>query len=319
MALLPPTMLLAPLLATAAGPATTGIHPLDGAWDFALLREGQEQLADIATIATDSVVTVPGSWDAQGAGNATDRLRSNWLGKALYRRQVAAPPMEDGDTAWLVVERPKRAVQAHVDGHAVGSHIGYLTDLEVEITAQLKGKAHVTLELVVDALWGQENVPPLGTCPFSFGQACTAAAGPAQKGAPSPADQMVGSLDLILPWGAPGDWGGLYGHVYIAVRKRLAVGNLLVVTPGAPPDGTVQLEVELAQGSRPPAAGDRCRVEIVREGRGRVEATAEAPLTAGGCAPSAKVPNPELWWPHAPALYTAVVSVLGGGTALSTR
>ena len=38
--------------------------------------------------------------------------------------------------------------------------------------------------------------------------------------------------------GAPGDWGGVYGHVYIAVRKRLAVGNLLVVTPGAPPDGT---------------------------------------------------------------------------------
>ena len=72
-------------------------------------------------------------------------------------------------------------------------------------------QAQVTLELVVDALWGQENVPPLGTCPFSFGQACTAAAGPAQKGAPSPADQMVGSLDLILPWGAPGDWGGWFG------------------------------------------------------------------------------------------------------------
>eukprot|EP01045_Picozoa_sp_COSAG04_P020501 COSAG04_NODE_2104_length_4778_cov_3.530883_5_plen_313_part_00 len=312
MALLP---MLLPLLA-AAGPATTGIHPLDGAWDFALLHEGQE-LTDIATIATDSVATVPGSWDAQGAGNATDRLRSNWLGKALYRRQVSAPPMEDGDTAWLVVERPKRAVVAHVDGHAVGSHVGYLTDLEAEITAQLKGQAQVTLELVVDALWGQENVPPLGTCPFSFGQACTAAAGPAQKGAPSPADQMVGSLDLILPWGAPGDWGGLYGHVYIAVRKRLTVGNLLVVTPGAPPDGTVQLQVELFGGPR--RAGDRCRVEIVREGRGRVEATTEAPLTAGGCAPSAKVPNPELWWPHAPALYTAVVSVLGGGAALSTR
>ena len=300
---------LLPLLLTAGQPRSSGIVSLDGVWNISLVGDGDHAASWSADVDGQSTVVVPGSWDAQGHGPATDRLRSNWLGRAIYSKRVAVPPVRAGASVWLVVERPKRAVQVRVDSIDVGDHIGYLTDFEADVSAQLKNKNSVTLELEVDAVWGQDNVPPLGTCPFSFGQGCSPAAGKAQKGAPSPTDQMVGSNDLILPWGAPGDWGGIYGHVYFAVRERLSIANVLVVTPGSPPNGTVQMQVELAPGSRPPLPGDNCHVQVVEAENGQTAATADAPVTASGCATSATVPNPRLWWPHAPRMYTLVVTI----------
>lgn len=291
-----------------AGVEREGLISLDGSdWQFGLLEDEPASTKDVKLTGT---ITVPGAWDAQGWGNETDRLHRNWLGLGLYRKAVAVPEISTGSTLWLVVERPKRAVQVSIDGQPAGPrHVGYLTNLEIEITSIVVGKRSVTLDLLVDAVWGQKNVPPLGTCPFTLAQGCSAAAGDAQKGVPSSGDQMVGSVDLVLPWGAPGDWGGLYGHVYFAVRPRLAIGDVLVLTPGSPaPTGQVDLEVELARGSRSPRDTDRCRVDIhERERPTAVVGTAIGHFAGERCIVSASVSSPSLWWPSRPALYTASI------------
>eukprot|EP01050_Picozoa_sp_SAG11_P016133 SAG11_NODE_2165_length_3728_cov_2.060072_2_plen_280_part_00 len=209
--------------------------PLDGDWAFGLVRHADtsdghrnKNSSSLQDVPTNGTISIPGSWPAQGWGIETDRLYSNWLERGLYRRNVslpaaalsasvaaaaatraAEPPaaVYDGVAAvWLIVERPKRAVEAFVNGASAGSHRGYLSNLRADITHLLirgggagRERSLVSLELLVDAEWGNvPHNPPVGACPGA--SACPAGKWrKAQSGVPHADDQLVGCLDNIIP------------------------------------------------------------------------------------------------------------------------
>ena len=252
---------------------------LDGEWTFALLPDNLPVPTDYNSAqayvqTSNSSIHVPGSWDAQGFGNETDRMRHEWLGRGAYQRRVELPAKltkalaRDGARAWLVIQRPKRSVEVFVASKLIGSHLGYLDNLELDVTDHLHGSDPAIFDcmLIVDGGWGNVNVPPLGTCPWvgtSEAPACKLlAAGPAQAGAPNDRDQMVGADCAALRDGSPGDWGGLHGHLHMHslakqrdVRRRLVAEELAVPRPGPDGRGCKRHTHHRSKQSRMPNAG----------------------------------------------------------------
>jgi hypothetical protein len=303
------------------------IIELDGEWSFALLPDNSSndyQSAEAHIEASNFTIRVPGSWDAQGFGNATDRMDHEWLGRAAYRRRVELPAVftealaRDGARAWLVVQRPKRSVSVYVGSQFLGSHLGYLDNLEVDVTDHIHGSVVFDCTLLVDAGWGNANVPPLGSCPWagaSEAPACKLpAAGPAQAGAPSAEDQLVGSDCSALRDGAPGDWGGFHGHIRLVVRNRVGLSahaSLQIITPGIPPDGQVIVRVSPTNGSRT-KLGDGASLAIRAAGSDRVVGRGSAVVSDDGTFRLAARVNTSslvLWDLQEPRLYTATVVV----------
>lgn len=311
--------------------------PLDGEWAFALLPDTTRDSLSVSTgrdyhlaqayiRASNSSIQVPGSWDAQGFGNETDRMRHEWLGRGAYQRRVELPATlttalaRDGARAWLVIQRPKRSVEVFVASRFIGSHLGYLDNLELDVTDYLHGSDPAIFDcmLIVDGGWGNVNVPPLGSCPWagtSEAPACKLpAAGPAQAGAPNERDQLVGADCTALRDGSPGDWGGFHGHIQLVVRNRVglsAPGSLQITTPGVPPDGRVGVHVTPTDGSQT-KPGDSASFEIRAAGNDSVVARGTAVASADGTFNiSARVTAESLvlWDLETPQLYVVTVTV----------
>jgi hypothetical protein len=304
---------------------------LDGEWTFALLPDNLPVPTDYNSAqayvqTSNSSIHVPGSWDAQGFGNETDRMRHEWLGRGAYQRRVELPAKltkalaRDGARAWLVIQRPKRSVEVLVASKLIGSHLGYLDNLELDVTDHLHGSDPAIFDcmLIVDGGWGNVNVPPLGTCPWvgtSEAPACKLlAAGPAQAGAPNDRDQMVGTDCAALRDGSPGDWGGFHGHVHLVVRNRVGLSardSLQITTPGVPPDGRVGVHVTPTNGSQT-HPGDSASFTIRKAGSNSVVARGTAVASADGTFNITARVSAEslvLWDLETPQLYVATVTI----------
>jgi hypothetical protein len=147
-----------------APPAPRRRFSLDGGgWQLQL----DPSDAKVATMATNGSkvagpVSVPGAWCAQGFGQETAQLHSQYSGTGFYSRLVAVPPAMlprgGGASLWLVVERPHRSVNVNVGGAFVGNHTGYLSSFEADITGHAAASLNISLALSsepggTDGMW----------------------------------------------------------------------------------------------------------------------------------------------------------------------
>ena len=312
--MLAPLALLA-CTATPAGPAVslTSAAPdrptvsLDGDWEFILdpQREGWTAGWSSGRHALPHTCEVPGAWEAQGFGNATDRLWHSYTvgnqtldqlfptggyntplgGLAWYRKTVqlhGSPGFQAGgggpeQRLFLRVGGVHRSVTAYANGERLGQHTGYLHELEWDVTKAAAGKSSLAVVLAVDSF---HNNTVSAAAPLRFLPQPT-------KKAAAQIDPLMGCFDmgeepeLNNPVGGAGSnpplvglsgpWGGIWGHVTLETRAQTWLSDIFARATNA----TVVASATL---SGPSSAVGSVRLEVVDCATAATVASSTVPL-----------------------------------------
>ena len=320
------------LSATAAPPQefTRRALALDGDWEFALdpQRAGIAKGWHTGLHPLPHRCPVPGAWEAAGFGNATDRIWHSYTptnatmdelfhigagrntsmgGLAWYRRNISLPPAADaggGQLLFLRVGGVHRQVTAYANGVYLGHHVGYLHELEWDVTAAVAaaaagGGSSLAVVLAVDSFHNMTIDPLIG--PFDMGEI------PSLNGR-----HPVG--DGGLQEGLSGPWGGVWGHVALEWRRPTWLAEAFAQATNATVVATAALH-----GAAPiEGSGDQVQLEVFDCSTGQMVATSTAQL-AHALDPATQrlsvraiIPDADLkhWSPSAPALYNATLTLL---------
>lgn len=203
-----------------------------------------------------------------------------YTGYGWYRKHFAVPAAWAGQRLSLEFDGAFQVAEIFVNGRRVGEHAGGYTGFAVDITDAVKtGDNLVAVRL--NNLWNAQLAPRAGEHVFS---------------------------------------GGLYRDARLIVTDPLHVtwyGTFVTTPQVSAAAGTVNVKTEI----RNDAAGPRtCVLETdVLDPAGHPVASLASTqtVTAGTTVTfdqtSAPVPNPQLWHPDHPFLYTAVSKVFAGG------
>ncbi|MBN2375879.1 MAG: hypothetical protein JXD22_05745 [Sedimentisphaerales bacterium] len=173
---------------------------LDGTWQFATdpeqLGETEQWYLPGAKLPVmprpgyadhaDGDIQVPGCWDNQGYGTATEKLYHNFVGKAWYKRTIKVPDDWEGRRVFIYVGGVHRYAKTWVNGQFCGEHIGPVSDFEYDITAQVRAGQKAVIVMQVDSKQRWEIDPLYGTCDLA---------------------------DYMTVY-----WGGIWGHVRLEAR-----------------------------------------------------------------------------------------------------
>ncbi|MCP4645208.1 MAG: hypothetical protein GY851_32500 [bacterium] len=268
-----------------------GVQSLDGSWQFALDRQGTGEAEKwfssdvLLTDASQDTIQVPGSWDAQGFGDETDKVHHLFYGKGWYRKTVSVPQDWAGKRLFLCIGGVHRYAKVWVNEQLLGEHIGYLSPFEYEVTALIQPGAEDVITICVDSAQRHEI------------------------------DTLTGCFDLIDYMDTY--WGGIWGHVTLEARSDSYLKDLFI-SPRIDPAGCEVRAALVGNGT----GCDAVRLEV-QDAEGatvaRVEkALSEALRDAHTIALSVDMPGAALWTPDAPTLYRACLSLLKDGTAVDT-
>ena len=274
-------LLWAAVVVPAAGEAVS----LDGTWAF-MMDPGNVGEAD-GWFARDAAfpeqIVVPGAWDAQGFGEATDKLHHNFVGKGWYKRQAAIPAAWQGRRVFLCVGGVHRYAKVWVNGSLLGEHIGYLSPFEYEITDLVEPGSEATVAACVDSEQRWD------------------------------VDTLTGCFDIIDYMDTC--WGGIWGHVTIESRSHTYLEDLFVQPEVAPPACRVSATLVGDEG-----ACDGVGLEVLDGSgatvAGEVRPFGEARIEGGRVAVAVDLPGASLWSPNEPVLYTARLSLVQEGEAV---
>ena len=271
---------------------------LDGVWRFALdlekIGETQEWFApnfelpnnppDGSAPEADGTIRVPGIWDNQGYGSATDKLKHHFVGQGWYKRSFDLPAEWQGESVILTLGGISRYAKVWVNGELAGPElVGQVASFSLDITPLVKfgGSNDITIRVDSDQRWEIDAI----------------------LGASSLNDYM----EI--------EWGGLWGHVTLQTRPAERLDDLYLKTNLADSTCTAQASVSGVQ------TADAVKIEIfdaeqklVAEKREKIGAVKDAETIAV----SARIENPNLWTPDTPYLYTVKLSLLAGENMLDT-
>ena len=261
---------------------------LNGTWEFQLDPAGQGETACWYLQATPltNTIRVPGCWQAQGFGEPLGILRHSYCGPAWYRRAVTIPQQWKNKAIILHVGAALRQVQLFVNGSPAGEHDGFCTGFQFDITGQVKAGAVNVIVLRI-------NNP---------GQVITNTPGQQVPCAPT------GCINYL------GNWGGIFGNVWLEAEDKLAIAQTHI-TPDLERERAIfRITVQDRRSVRPPA---RLSIEVNgRQQRRAYRAGQEVSGEGGGTnivELTVEMPGAELWTPDNPCLYTARISLEGGG------
>jgi beta-galactosidase len=163
---------------------------LDGKWDF---RFGPDQNGPF-----DRVLDVPGSWDAQGVGRPTNKMRHNAIGIGWYRRTFEVPTDWRGRHTWLVIGGVHRSAVVYVNDKKVADHVGYPVEFRADITDALRdgGAGPQTIVIAADSRQDPKR------------------------------DPLVGTFDVIDYMNLT--WGGIYEHVRLESTGDMWIADAFV-------------------------------------------------------------------------------------------
>ena len=271
------------IIASVAFALPTGKIQLDGQWDFSAVN------AD-GSIAQTGKIKVPGAWDAQGYGNPTDKVKSNFVGVGLYAREVELPDGLDDFDVRLVMEGVSRYARVWINGEYAGEGIG-LGSHRLNVGKFVRPGAN-KIKIEVDSR--QRH---------SF-------------------DQMLGAAQLNDYMEVA--WGGLYGHVYFEIMPKVRLEDFYVRSRILPARFIAEARViepidkkkssfwdsGKKTGDSPYSIG----LEVF-DARGKL--VAKALKKTLGCRGSvqrveAEVANAKLWTPDTPYLYRLKMSLFDG-------
>jgi beta-galactosidase len=267
---------------------------LDGVWDFATDLDSRGEIekwfrpgAKLPVMplpgyapTADGRIRVPGIWDTQGYGTATDKVHHNFVGKGWYRRQVEIPRAWAGRRVFLVITGVSRYAKAWIDDRPLGEHVGCLSIQEYDVTAYAVTGKTVTITIQVDSKQRWEVDAMYGT------------------------SSLADYMDVA--------WGGIWGHVFLETRGECWLSDLFV-QPNVSDSGCLASVTLNGKADLP----DSAKLEVFDKGGWRMaEAIAkiDAGLAAGQTmSVKAALPGAALWTPDTPTLYTARLSLLRGG------
>jgi len=287
-----PGMLLCVLMSAGYGAPRETIS-LDGVWGFATdpgNRGEAEKWYEPATklpamplpgyaATADGTIRVPGSWDAQGYGTETSKVRHNFVGKGWYKRQVEIPQSWAGRRAFLIITGISRCSKAWIDGHFLGEHVGFLSAQEWDVTQWVSPGKAATIVIQVDSKQRWEVDAMFGT------------------------SSLADYMDI--------EWGGIWGHVLLEARSDAWVSDLFVQPSLADSSCAVSATLNGAAATVGEAKlevfgkdGQRVAESVVKlDGKGATGQTVAA---------KASLPGAELWTPDRPTLHKARLSLLKG-------
>ncbi len=239
--------------------------------------------------AANGAIRVPGIWDNQGYGTATDKVRHNFVGQGWYRRQVQIPPSWANRRVFLGITGVSRRAKVWIDDTYLGEHVGYLSAFEWDVSERVAAGRAATITVAVDSRQHWET--------------------DALYSASSLADYM----DVA--------WGGIWGHVFLEARAEAWLSDVLVQPNLA--DGSCAVSAALNGNRELP---NEVKLEVL-DAKGQHVAETAAQLDPRGQAGDvvsvkATIPNPKLWTPECPTLYRARLSLRKSGReidAIETR
>lgn len=253
---------------------------LDGAWSFRMDREnvGETEQWHGDAVPFDDTILVPGAWEAQGYGEATDKLKHHFIGKGWYKREVEVPAAWSGRRVFLCIGGVHRYAAVWVNGVSFGEHIGCLSPFEYDITdcAPPGSKATVAIRVDSEQRWD--------------------------------IDTMIGAWDIIDYMDTY--WGGIWGHVTLEARNAAYLEDLYVEPYVSPTRCRASVTV---RGTRPDTSA--LRLELLDQ-NGAVLQTANAPQGVPIQPLEIEAPEAKLWTPDTPQLYRARMSLVQGDTIL---
>lgn len=261
--------------------------PLDGTWSFRFAPDdrGSSEAWFTPGVPFDRTMTVPGCWDAQKVGSATDKMTHNAIGVGWYRRTFALPDAWRDRRVWLNVGGAHRSVRVWVNGKPCGEHIGYPTAHRVEISRLLVPGAEQSVALAVDSRHDKRRDPLVG------------------------AFDIIDFMDLT--------WGGLFEHVWLDCTGPSRVESAFVRPDPAGPAADLEIAVD-----RGPATSSllALAVEVRRaEAPAGTPALARAEQTLPAAATTARIalrlPGAPLWTPDSPNLLRAEIRLVRDGHA----
>ncbi len=301
-----------PVVVQAQGLTTEPIQrrslDLSGEWEFRLDPEDQGKAAKWfeGNIAFDRRILVPGAWNAQGmeypsesqrrqyerlhlngthllgVDRESDKLFHVYPGPAWYRRSVTVPKDWRLPVVWLTFGGVHRSAEVWVNGHAVGSHLAYVTPFRFDISRWAKPGEKLVVTVRVDAR-RNKAVDPLMGC--------------------------MDTLDFLYV-----SWGGIHRRVALEATSATWIENVFAIPRVA--EATVEIRVR-----RGGILDKEAPVSLeIRDSGGSPVARAMGAFAPGAAetALSVKLAEPKPWSPSTPHLYTAWVSLADLDTT-STR
>ena len=251
--------------ASSAAPQTIS---LDGKWNFVTDPSGSLKIQGLASAKEAREIQVPGSWQAQFSD-----LR-DYAGVGWYWRSLHVAALQPGQVALLRFGAVDYRAVVYVNGKHVGSHDGGYLPFEFNITSNLQAGENQIAVRVVD---------------------------------PGANPSVVEGIDYAeIPHGKQ-NWyvqtSGLWQSVELEIRPRVHLG-MVHVTAGA--DGKFTISAHLVNApSSGTSSATTVSAEILDPDRKKVwqgeqkEGTKQDVYVFSG-----SLPNPSLWSPSHPSLYT---------------
>lgn len=253
---------------------TRNIIDLNGTWKFRL-EHANEKLDATQPLDTDLVMSVPGSYNEQGA---ISEIR-NHVGTVFYERDFIVPKALRDERLVLRFGSATHEAIVYIDGEEVVSHKGGFLPFEVDITDKVGAGSH---RLTVSV----NNILDHSTLPVGNYEEFTDEDGNLiRKNTPN--------FDFF-------NYSGLHRPVKIYTTPHKYVEDITVVPKVEGDNATVRYETEVV--------GDveEIRVELLDE-----EGTIVGSAT--GAQDDIKVENPRLWEPLNAYLYNLKVTLFDNG------
>ena len=243
-----------------------------------------------------------------GACDSSAHRRSKKISTAIADRRGRTDPLSARSVSRareIAIPSPgvvHRQVTAYANGVYLGHHVGYLHELEWDVTAAVAaaaagGRSSLAVVLAVDSFHDMTIDPLIGA--FDMGEIPSLNARLSSGGA---------ALE-----GLSGPWGGIWGHVALEWRRRTWLAEMFAQATNATVVATAALHGAPTAGS-----GDHVQLEVFDCSTGQMVATSTAQL-AHALDPAtqqlsvrAVIPEADLqrWSPSAPALYNATLTLL---------
>jgi hypothetical protein len=270
---------------------------LDGEWNFATDPDNRGEtekwyLPDAKLPAmpapgyapgANGKICVPGIWDNQGYGKATDKFHHHFEGKGWYQREIAIPREWKRRRVFLVITGVCRYSKTWINGQFLGEHVGYVSVQEHDITRHVAAGETATLTIQVDSKQRWEI------------------------------DALAGASSLIDYVDTP--WGGIWGHVRLEARADGWLSD-----PFVQPDVEASRCSVSATVSGEAGSADQLQLEVFGQDGQRaanVVQSWDGSLPGGQTVSiAATLPNPKLWTPDHPSLYSVRLSLLKAGKPL---
>ncbi len=291
------TLLLCSLLVSIGWAQPRKTLNLDGTWDFATDLDSRGEMekwfqpgAKLPAMPlpgyapeANGKIRVPGIWDNQGYGTATDKVHHNFVGKGWYKRQIEIPRDWAGRRVFLVITGVNRYAKVWIDDQLLGEHVGCLSIQEFELTKHVAPGKTATITIQVDSRqrWEVDSI----------------------YGCSSLNDYM----DVA--------WGGIWGHVFLEARTDCWLSDLFV-QPNVSESSCAAAAILNGNAGLP----DGVMLEVFdKDGRHVADTTVkiETKLAAGQPVNvKASLPGAAIWTPESPTLYKARLSLMRGNDVL---